>query len=284
MNENKYIELDNKKYYLKVEFYGDTKCLKVSIVDEESKVSKEITMVGTKLVIPPPPTPDCVIVDSKAHEEIINKLLELKILDYCYSIFVKFNMEELYQYDREGTMKFLEYHTTKIEFIKDKGNSLEEVKTNMESETKNVLIQKDMKRYLLAECGTSRFEIKYILVNPKVPKSSIAVTFDYNNENVCFIEPYIKELKYKFKIIPTTMFNYQDGLMYYINKGYEILSIKKELHNIIWDEIEETYPDFLYPDGVKKYLQYCKEKNINKTTLRKGHWSTRNIMKLYEQI
>lgn len=284
MEENKLIEMNNKKYHLKVEFYEDTKCLKVSMEDLEGTESKEITMPGTELVIPPPPTPDCVMIDIKHCQEIVNKLLELKILDYCYSIFAKFNMEELYQYDKQGTMKFLEYHTIKIEYVKDKGNSLKEVKSTINNEITNLLNDKEIKKHLLAECGTSRFEIQYILVNTKVPKSSFGVATDYNGENICFISPYIKELKYKLKIRKTNMLSFQDNLMYYLEKGYEILSINKELHNNIWDEIEETYPYFLYPEGVKNYLQYCKEKNVNKVTLRRGFWSTKNIMKLYEEI
>lgn len=105
-----YLEYDNKKYELKVSMYDDTNLLKVSMIDIETNESKEITLSGTELVIPPAPTPDCVMIDAEGNEQLVDTLLKLNILDYCNFIFAKFNMEELYKYDKSGVKEFLQYH------------------------------------------------------------------------------------------------------------------------------------------------------------------------------
>lgn len=283
MENNKIFEIEKEKYEIKVGFYEDTKCLKVSLENIETKEIEELTLKGIELMIPAPPTPDCVMIDIK-YEKIIKKLIDIKVLDYCHSIFAKFNMEELYKYDKKGTMSFLELHTIKIEFVNDKGNSLEEVKKELKKEVQSLLIKNETKRFLLEKAGTTKFNFRYALINYNVPKASFVVIEDLRNNTICFVNPYIDNLENKFNFISNEMFSFEEGLMYYLEKDYEILGINKHLHNKIWNEIEEKYPDFEYVSGTNKYLKYCKDKGINKKTLRRNFLNVRNISKLYEQI
>ena len=155
---NEIFKFKDKEYNLKVSTYENTKLLKVIMIDRETKEEKEITKDGVELVIPPAPPPDCVLVDSENDKEIIDKLLENKILDYCNVMFAKFNMEELYKYDKVGTMEYLKIHAHFVEYEKDKGNSLEEVKEKIQDEVKSLLEQKETEEFLWD---------KHLISNPK---------------------------------------------------------------------------------------------------------------------
>lgn len=167
IEENKSFMFKNKRWYLKVDFYEDTKCLKVCMKDENAIEIKEITMSGVELVFPPIPTPDCVIVNSEKDKELIEKLLNLGILDYCNTIFAKFNMNKLYEYDKQGTMKFLDYHTTKVEYEEDKGSSINEVKNNIEKEVKELLEDKVNKEILSEKYNFNNAYPVCYLINEK---------------------------------------------------------------------------------------------------------------------
>ena len=122
---NRILEFEDKTYKLKVGTYEDTQLLKVSIVDTQTNENKEITMSGIELMFPPVPTPDYVLVDIDKNKPIIDKLLELKVIDHCYAVVAKFKMEELYNYDKIGTMEYLKIHATMV-----KDNDNKEQKTN----------------------------------------------------------------------------------------------------------------------------------------------------------
>lgn len=123
---NRILEIEDKTYKLKVGTYEDTKLLKVSIIDIQTNESKEITMSGIELMYPPVLTPDYVLVDIDKNKHIIDKLIELKVLDDCYAVIAKFKMEELYNYDKLGTMEYLKIHATMV-----KDNDNKEQKTNI---------------------------------------------------------------------------------------------------------------------------------------------------------
>lgn len=284
--EDKILEFNNKQYKLKVEFYDNTKMLKVSAIDIQSKENIEITTSGVELVIPSPPTPDCVMIDSEKNEELVNRLLELKILGYCNLIFAKFNMPELYKYDKKGTMEFLDYHTVKIEFEEGKGNSLQEVKNNLLQEVRNVFRNKNYRKILHEKDLPVKYEVIYTLINSKNPKNSFALCWNDSSELFCIVYPYVKDLQYKLNFIPEWKFDFTEAFLGYLEEGYKIQDFKSlEYHQWIWNDIEDNYPDLEYQKGLNEYLKYCKINGITKQKLDNSTSlsDTPDIMKYYQK-
>lgn len=283
--ENKSFMFKNRKCNLIVDFYDNSKCLKVSMEDVNTKEMTEITMSGVELFIPQPPTPDCVIVNNKENKELIEKLLELKILDYCNTIFAKFNMNKLYEYDKQGTMKFLDYHTVRIEYEENKGNTIDEVKSNIEKDVKKVLKDKSNKKILSEKYNfNNAYPICY-LINTNNPKESFAICADEKREDALLLKPYIKNKSLKFRIIDYYNFNFDDHFFNYVQNGYEISKVSMQAHYAIWSQIEEWYPyDIENKKGMQKYLKYCKDNNITKEKIDKacGTSMTIDIMKYYQ--
>ena len=274
-DKNETLKFKNKEYTLKVCTYNKTKLLKVLMIDKETKEVKEITKNGVELVIPSVPTPDCVLVDSKNDKEIIDKLIEDEILDYCNLMFAKFKMEELYKYDKIGTMKYLKIHAHFVEYEENKGNSLEEVKENILKDVNEILQQKETKnflwdKYLISD--TKTMEEAYILINNKNPKNSVVVMADMDSETFCFINPYIKRLDDKIKTLEKWQFDYETHLFDYLENNYQMYNSNNlYLHCDIWNYIEDRYPERIdSKKGMQKYLKYCKENNISKEVIEKA--------------
>ena len=285
---NEIFKFKDKEYNLKVSTYENTKLLKVLTIDRETKEEKEITKDGVELVIPPAPTPDCVLVDSENDKEIIDKLLENKILDYCNVMFAKFNMEELYKYDKVGTMEYLKIHAHFVEYEKDKGNSLEEVKEKIQDEVKSLLGQKETEEFLwdkhLISNPKNLSEI-YVLVNSKNPKNSVVVMYDTNTEKFCFIKPYMKKLEDKISSLEEWRFNYEEHLFEYLENDYQMFNSNDfVVHYNVWNYIEEMYPEEIEnKKGMQNYLKYCKENGITKTKIENEvKCDVPDVMKLYK--
>lgn len=285
---NEIFKFKDKEYNLKVSTYENTKLLKVLMIDRETKEEKEITKDGVELVIPPAPTPDCVLVDSVKDKEIIDKLLEDKILDYCNVMFAKFNMEELYKYDKVGTMKYLKIYAHFVEYEKDKGNSLEEVKEKIQDEVKTLLEQKETEDFLwdkhLISNPKTLSEI-YVLVNSKNPKNSVVVMYDTNTDNFCFIKPYMKKLEDKISSLEEWKFNYEEHLFEYLENDYQMFNSNDfVVHYNVWNYIEEMYPEEIEnKKGMQNYLKYCKENGITKNKIENEvKCDVPDVMKLYK--
>lgn len=282
---NKKLEFQNKVYELKVGTYEDGKFLKVSIIDKDTKQEKEITMSGVEIVEPPAPTPDCVLINSEENKELINKLLELKVLVYSNTIFAKFNMSELYNYDRIGTMDFLKLHAKIIEYEEDKGNSLEEVKTKIKEEATQLVQDEKVKDYLYDKFYISDLDSEiYTLINEKSPKDSLVLMYD-NDGRFCFVRPYLKDFDHKLRLVQEWQFNHEEHLFSYLENGYKLHNSNDlVVHYNIWTSIDEWYPDIDNKKGLMEYFRYCKENNITKEKIENEVKSeVPDIMKIYNK-
>lgn len=282
---NKKIEFQNKVYELKVGTYEDGKFLKVSIIDKDTKQEKEITMSGVEIVEPPAPTPDCVLINCEENKELINKLLELKVLVYSNTIFAKFNMSELYNYDRIGTMDFLKLHAKIIEYEEDKGNSLEEVKSKIKEEATQLVQDEKVKDYLYDKFYISDLDSEiYTLINEKSPKDSLVLMYD-NDGRFCFVRPYLKDFEHKLRLVQEWQFNHEEHLFSYLENGYKLHNSNDlVVHYNIWTSIDEWYPDIDNKKGLMEYFRYCKENNITKEKIENEVKSeVPDIMKIYNK-
>ena len=282
---NKKLEFQNKVYELKVGTYEDGKFLKVSIIDKDTKQEKEITMSGVEIVEPPAPTPDCVLINSEENKELINKLLELKVLVYSNTIFAKFNMSELYNYDRIGTMDFLKLHAKIIEYEEDKGNSLEEVKSKIKEEATQLVQDEKVKDYLYDKFYISDLDSEiYTLINEKSPKDSLVLMYD-NDGRFCFVRPYLKDFEHKLRLVQEWQFNHEEHLFSYLENGYKLHNSNDlVVHYNIWTSIDEWYPDIDNKKGLMEYFRYCKENNITKEKIENEVKSeVPDIMKIYNK-
>ncbi|MBE5820556.1 MAG: hypothetical protein E7310_07095 [Clostridiales bacterium] len=282
---NKKLEFQNKVYELKVGTYEDGKFLKVSLIDKDTKQEKEITMSGVEIVEPPAPTPDCVLINSEENKELINKLLELKVLVYSNTIFAKFNMSELYNYDRIGTMDFLKLHAKIIEYEEDKGNSLEEVKSKIKEEATRLVQDEKVKDYLYDKFYISDLDSEiYTLINEKSPKDSLVLMYD-NDGRFCFVRPYLKDFDHKLRLVQEWQFNHEEHLFSYLENGYKLHNSNDlVVHYNIWTSIDEWYPDIDNKKGLMEYFRYCKENNITKEKIENEVKSeVPDIMKIYNK-
>ena len=70
---------------------------------------------------------------------------------------------------------------------------------------------------------------------------------------------------YEYNIIPEWDFNFDYYFYNLLEEDYKIGYISDDLHYGIWNSLNELYPtDIECKEGVKKYIEYCKNNNIDK--------------------
>lgn len=129
-------------------------------------------------------------------------------------------------------------------------------------------------------------ELKYILTNNQDYKKTEAVLGDATMENGLILYIFDNE---KVIEIPDWHFNYDEYIYEKLVNGYEIGTMSDDIHYSIWNDISQNYPHNIEnTEGVKKYIEYCKEKGITKEYLDdKLGFNTPNILeqeKNYIQI
>lgn len=252
------MEKENLTFHFKNEDYkllvgeSESKSIKLSMENLQTGEIKEITIGGLR-----GDTPDkVVVIDDK---ELIKSLLDAKIFDYCNGIFAKIDVNELYKYDQKGVKDFVDKHARKITYRKDKGNSEEEIKRDIRKDAREILNSKEVKNEFREDFG-----FIYSVLNKEKIKDSYAVFGDMEGNYLMVIHPYRKGLDNQLELVPEYAFSNTEGLFYSLNKNCQIIQITRDSHEWIMEELECSYPDFEYKNGVQKYLKYCVNKRIDK--------------------
>lgn len=287
MENNKIFEFKDQKYNLKVGFDDETKLLKVTMINISTNQETAINISG---IIPQGATPDYVLLQTKIDSGIIEKLKELDLLTNHNGIFAKFNLGNMYKYDKEGVKAFLDYHTHKIEY-EDKGTTIDEVKQDIRKYTEEILSSNEVKEFLdniNQDTNTENYLFIYSLVNKNHPQSSIIAYCDENEDKIFIISPYVKGIENKFEIIPEWRFSFNEEMMSYLSNNFEIIEVGKYSHYSIWQEMYDKYCEDKkeYDKGVQKYLKYCKKNKISKEYIMKTHnlkHFSDDIMKYYKE-
>lgn len=250
--------------------------IKVSMKDIKTKEIQDITIDAMDIVIPKAPTPDCAMVND--NKELIKELLEVGILDYCHSLMAKFNIKELYNYDKVGVKKFLDKYAHKVTYRTDKGNSVEEIKKNIRKDAREVLNGKLIKEYLKDHFINVNTFLYSVLDKDNI-KESYVVFADEEGEFEFYIQPYMNNTDDQVQMIPDYAFTNKEGLFCSLNENGQILQVNKNVNEWIIDELSNYYPDFKYEKGVKKYLKYCNSKKIYKEEYMKKYKDIAELMK-----
>ena len=126
-------------------------------------------------------------------------------------------------------------------------------------------------------------KIDYILVNKDNQQLRILAS-DGVDEAIEF-SPYTKETQNDYSYVPEWDYNF-DYYLFDLLEDYNIAYISNETHYNIWNTINELYPDDIESkEGVKKYLEYCKENNVTKEVLDKElELDVVDIMKSYDDV
>lgn len=115
-------------------------------------------------------------------------------------------------------------------------------------------------------------------------KTHSTYTTATDENGTCFnFDPYSKYEPNGYNIIPEWDYNFDYYVYDLLNKGCEIGYITDNMHYAIWNSINELYPnDIEFTDGVKKYVNYCKENDITKEYIySKTNLETPDIMPLF---
>lgn len=286
-NDNEIFEFQNRKYNFKVGFDEESKLLKLTMIDINTKEEKAINISG---LIPQGATQDYVLLNDKIGKDLIKELINQELLSDHTGMFARVNLRNMYKYDQKGVKEFLDYHTHKIEY-EDKGKTQDEVKKDIRNYTEKLLQEKEVKEYLddcVWDNNTENYIFMYSLVDKENPQNSVITYCDENAETIFLITPYQKGFENKFEIVPEWQFNYYGGMMIFLNDGFEIIDVGEGSHYSIWQEVYDKLLEPRndeYKKGVEKYMKYCKKNKITKETIMKTfnleHF-TEDIMQFYK--
>ena len=109
------------------------------------------------------------------------------------------------------------------------------------------------------------FEMKvnYIMIDKKDKSQSYAIVeLDYNQLVIVYLE------NMEMRDIAEYAYTIDNDIYGDLESGKEIAYMSLDVHYGIWQDAHYYYPeDIQHKEGLKKYLQYCKDKHIDKNLL-----------------
>lgn len=245
--------------------------IKLSMKNTQTKDIEEITVGDLR-----GETPDCVIV--KNDEKLIDRLLQVKILDSCNGIFARINVSELYKYDQKNVKAFIDKHATRISYRKDKGNTEDEIRKNIRKDAREIFNNKEIKEFFDDHLINMNYFMYSVLDKDNI-KESFAVFCDENEEFVAVVKPYRDNINTQLDIIRDYQYSEDYGFFSPLNNNCQIIQVNKNSHAWIMEGLESNYPDFEYKKGVQKYLRYCISKRVDKEEYMKDFKDMSKMMK-----
>lgn len=122
-------------------------------------------------------------------------------------------------------------------------------------------------------------QIDYILINPK--NNDLWVMCSDGIDTA--IELHYRDGMMKNNYVPEWDFNFDYYVFNFLEDGFKIGYMSDDLHYSLWNSIHELYPnDIEFKTGIKNYINYCKNNNINKKYLdEKTNLVTPDVMRLF---
>ena len=156
------------------------------------------------------------------------------------------------------------FEKTKNEFFEQK-QRYEKI-VNYEKNKFNIpIINKVEKAIKNDEDYNYNFEMKvnYIMIEKKDKSQSYAIVeLDYNQLVIVYLE------NMEMRDIAEYAYTIDNDIYGDLESGKEIAYMSLDVHYGIWQDAHYYYPeDIQHKEGLKKYLQYCKDKHIDKNLL-----------------
>ncbi len=156
------------------------------------------------------------------------------------------------------------FEKTKNEFFEQK-QRYEKI-VNYEKNKFNIpIINKVEKAIKNDEDYNYNFEMKvnYIMIDKKDKSQSYAIVeLDYNQLVIVYLE------SMEMRDIAEYAYTIDNDIYGDLESGKEIAYMSLDVHYGIWQDAHYYYPeDIQHKEGLKKYLQYCKDKHIDKNLL-----------------
>lgn len=156
------------------------------------------------------------------------------------------------------------FEKTKNEFFEQK-QRYEKI-VNYEKNKFNIpIINKVEKAIKNDEDYNYNFEMKvnYIMIDKKDKSQSYAIVeLDYNQLVIVYLE------NMEMRDIAEYAYTIDNDIYGDLESGKEIAYMSLDVHYGIWQDAHYYYPeDIQHKEGLKKYLQYCKDKHIDKNLL-----------------
>lgn len=144
-------------------------------------------------------------------------------------------------------------------------------------------VKENIESYLMEDMEHQNKVIDFILYNPETKETQVVASDGL--EEIILFAPHTKGQDKDYWTIPEWDFNFDEYFFKELQNGYEIGYITDDIHYGLWNTIADLYPsnELNNENGVKKYLQFCKENNITKEYLDDVmKMQIPNIMKYYE--
>jgi len=144
------------------------------------------------------------------------------------------------------------------------------------------ILEKTVRELIKEKEEYKDFELKYILINNNDYRKTEAVFSDEAMQETIILYVFDGE---KIIKIPEWNFNYDEYIYEKLANGYQIGLLSDDIHYSIWNDIDMNYPEYIENlSGVRKYIEYCKEKGINREYLEtKFAMKVPDIMERFEK-
>lgn len=125
------------------------------------------------------------------------------------------------------------------------------------------------------------YELYYLLVKDGNEKDALA--YAINADEAIIFNPFSENPNQSVKDLDSTLIFNENSLFNHLENGYRLVGMSSDAHLCIWWELSVGEMRTDYPDGLKKYLQFCRQNGVTKKALNEIGYNGSDILAAFKQ-
>ena len=130
------------------------------------------------------------------------------------------------------------------------------------------------------ELGGS-YELFYLLVMDGNEKDALA--YAVNADEAISFNPFAENPDQSVKQYDSTLLFNDNSLFNHLEDGYRLVGMLPDAHYCVWDCLSAEDMETDYPDGLKKYMQFCRQNGVTMEKMIENGYDGTDILAAFKQ-
>lgn len=125
------------------------------------------------------------------------------------------------------------------------------------------------------------YEFYYLLVKDGNEKDAIA--FALNEDEAITFNPFVENPDQSVKQYDSTLLFNDNSLFNHLEDGYRLVGMLPDAHDCVWSCLSAEDMETDYPEGLKKYMQFCKQSGVTLEKMKENGYNGEDILSTFKQ-
>lgn len=132
----------------------------------------------------------------------------------------------------------------------------------------------------IRELGES-FELYYLLVKNGNEKDALA--YALNADEAIAFNPFSENPNQSVKQYDSTLLFNDNSLLNHLEDGYRLVGMLPDAHYCVWMDLLAGDMETDYPEGLKKYMQFCKQNGVTMEKMIENGYDGSDMLAAFKQ-